>query len=606
MLYPQKLSFIKKMKIQIFNIEVEYLTHNIIKNMHSGQNLDLRQNLEGAVDTTQTEITFSNLSSPVSKDLIPSSKGLTPFLMSKANSMCKKSHVCSVCKNKIIEEIHSFCETCTDELFIICEFCIDENINHDKTHKFVLCSPDHLILKKVSSGEISERSKSSSSQSLDIVSSPRHALLKRELSKSSVLTNNTSENDSESSVHLLDDMSELEFNNIENNDITDDDDYNGDIKNSDLESNEKGKTRRLTCCKYLSTALKNSKENLSIEDVIQRCCDDENEIYLLLDELMVGNFHENFINSINQNLLNHVKILYMTKNMLSNFHPCIFSLSQIVELNLEENSFRKIPEEICEMCHLVTLNISSNNLVDLPYGLSRLSNLKKLYANFNEFRQIPPVIFDIPNLEILHIQYNKDITSFPPKDKLEKIKNLNIHIDNSPELIEKWKKYYNDIQNITIVWNHSYPNNIIDGLYLGGVQSTWNDYVYKYFNITAVFTIGRDLEPLILTDMIHKEYIIDDIDGAKMNFTILDEIHNCLQKGNRCLVHCFAGVSRSTTIVIAYLMKYKQMRLGEAYDLVKLRREQIYPNDGFWKQLILLDQHIFPEAEKIDYTNWRI
>jgi hypothetical protein len=48
------------------------------------------------------------------------------------------------------------------------------------------------------------------------------------------------------------------------------------------------------------------------------------------------------------------------------------------------------------------------------------------------------------------------------------------------------------------------------------------------------------------------------------------------------------------------------MRLGEAYDLVKIKRVQIHPNDGFWNQLIILDKELFPDAKNIDYTNWRI
>mmetsp|Transcript_22673 Transcript_22673/g.37913 ORF Transcript_22673/g.37913 Transcript_22673/m.37913 type:complete len:190 (-) Transcript_22673:862-1431(-) len=38
---------------------------------------------------------------------------------------------------------------------------------------------------------------------------------------------------------------------------------------------------------------------------------------------------------------------------------------------------------------------------------------------------------------------------------------------------------------------------------------------------------------------------------------------------NIALVHCEAGISRSSTTVITYLMKYNGMRLSEAYDLVK-------------------------------------
>ncbi len=563
------------------------------------------------VNSPATDRESIKTSSPVLKNTtlslspdILTSKSSSPLSTSKTNSICKKSDICSICKNKIVHKIHSFCETCVDELFVVCEDCIDENNNHDRTHKFVLCSPDNKIIKKIPSNEMLNKSKNNLEKTPDTLSSPRHALLKRELSKSSFRTNSIDdfESDPESSIQLVDDsvddLCELEFKNIEK--------YNNNIINNDIGPIEKGRTKKRSCCKNLIAALKNAKEDLSIEDVIQRCCSDVNEIYLVLEELMLGKFHENFIDSIKKNLMNHIKILCINKNRLIDLNPCIFSLSQIVELNLEENLFKKIPEEIREMQNLETLNISSNNLVDLPYGLANLPNLKKLYANFNEFRQFPPVIMDIPNLEILHIQYNPEITSFPPKKKLDNMINLNICIDNFPELIEEWNKCYRKLTNITITWNNSYPNNIIDGLYLGGIQSTWNDYVYEYFNINAVFTIGRELEPLILANMTHKECILDDIDGAKMNFKILDEIHNCLQKGNRCIVHCFAGVSRSSTMVIAYLMKYKNMRLGEAYDLVKSKRYNIYPNDGFWKQLILLDQHLFPDAEIIDYTDWRI
>lgn len=55
------------------------------------------------------------------------------------------------------------------------------------------------------------------------------------------------------------------------------------------------------------------------------------------------------------------------------------------------------------------------------------------------------------------------------------------------------------------------------------------------------------------------------------------------------LVHCNAGVSRSSTVCIAYLMKSGMMTFSEAYDCVKSKRECIRPNDGFLKQLKELD-----------------
>ncbi|CAG5124219.1 unnamed protein product, partial [Candidula unifasciata] len=62
--------------------------------------------------------------------------------------------------------------------------------------------------------------------------------------------------------------------------------------------------------------------------------------------------------------------------------------------------------------------------------------------------------------------------------------------------------------------------------------------------------------------------------------------HSVGRKGGKTLVHCLAGVSRSATICIAYLVKYQHMTLEEAYKHVKKRRPVIHPNPGFWRQLI--------------------
>ena len=52
------------------------------------------------------------------------------------------------------------------------------------------------------------------------------------------------------------------------------------------------------------------------------------------------------------------------------------------------------------------------------------------------------------------------------------------------------------------------------------------------------------------------------------------------------LVHCAAGVSRSSSIVIAYLMKKYQMNLESALTLTYSRRRVIHPNEGFLEQLV--------------------
>jgi len=54
-----------------------------------------------------------------------------------------------------------------------------------------------------------------------------------------------------------------------------------------------------------------------------------------------------------------------------------------------------------------------------------------------------------------------------------------------------------------------------------------------------------------------------------------------VKRGGGVLVHCFAGVSRSATCVIAYLMQEQDMTFEEAFSYASKRRPVIFPNMGF-------------------------
>ena len=54
----------------------------------------------------------------------------------------------------------------------------------------------------------------------------------------------------------------------------------------------------------------------------------------------------------------------------------------------------------------------------------------------------------------------------------------------------------------------------------------------------------------------------------------------------KVLVHCQAGISRSPTIVIAYLMKKEKKEFQTVYNEVKAIRPIIEPNFKFYIQLV--------------------
>ena len=59
------------------------------------------------------------------------------------------------------------------------------------------------------------------------------------------------------------------------------------------------------------------------------------------------------------------------------------------------------------------------------------------------------------------------------------------------------------------------------------------------------------------------------------------------------LVHSYFGMSRSSSIILAYLMKEKGWNLNEAYLYLKKKHSSVNPNDNFAVQLIRYEQELF-------------
>jgi protein-tyrosine phosphatase len=62
-------------------------------------------------------------------------------------------------------------------------------------------------------------------------------------------------------------------------------------------------------------------------------------------------------------------------------------------------------------------------------------------------------------------------------------------------------------------------------------------------------------------------------------------------EGLPVLVHCSVGKSRSTSVVIAYLMIHKGMTFKEAMTLTRSKRARAYPIMHFWKEVRHTQEH---------------
>ena len=68
-------------------------------------------------------------------------------------------------------------------------------------------------------------------------------------------------------------------------------------------------------------------------------------------------------------------------------------------------------------------------------------------------------------------------------------------------------------------------------------------------------------------------------------------IHQAKCNNGKILVHCQMGISRSTSCVIAYMIKYMGYSSMNALSFIKKKRPMVMPNFGFLQQLLIYEKN---------------
>jgi len=140
----------------------------------------------------------------------------------------------------------------------------------------------------------------------------------------------------------------------------------------------------------------------------------------------------------------------------------------------------------------------------------------------------------------------------------------------------------------------SNPCLIDTGLYMGGMQAAMNKKALLQEGITHVVNCAKNIKRVWTK---FKEwtktftYLSMDMDDDSV-CQIREHVYNALpfidaaiQEGGKVFVHCAQGVSRSGTIVVAYLMAKHQIPFEDALRMAKDGRAIARPNSSFTTQL---------------------
>ncbi|BES93187.1 DSPc [Nesidiocoris tenuis] len=141
------------------------------------------------------------------------------------------------------------------------------------------------------------------------------------------------------------------------------------------------------------------------------------------------------------------------------------------------------------------------------------------------------------------------------------------------------------------------PSRVMSFLYIGNARDARDAAMLKSHGITHVLNVTLTPTPApSLVEPVGISYRqLPASDSTQQNIKqYFEEAFSFIEEARKTngsvLVHCHAGISRSPTIAIAYIMKHKQVTMVEAYKTVKTARSIISPNLNFMGQLLELEQ----------------
>ncbi|OTF76283.1 hypothetical protein BLA29_008481, partial [Euroglyphus maynei] len=143
---------------------------------------------------------------------------------------------------------------------------------------------------------------------------------------------------------------------------------------------------------------------------------------------------------------------------------------------------------------------------------------------------------------------------------------------------------------------------IVPGIYQTGTTGLIIETMNEY-RIKMIINATYEMPLLKHSDIISFRVPVED-DCQEPIENYFDDVADLMEatrlRGYGSIVHCMAGVSRSATLILAYMIKYTTFTLYEAFLHAKSIRQPIRPNIGFIQQLIKYEQRLNNGRKSID------
>ena len=142
----------------------------------------------------------------------------------------------------------------------------------------------------------------------------------------------------------------------------------------------------------------------------------------------------------------------------------------------------------------------------------------------------------------------------------------------------------------------SHPSRISDWIYLGDCENARNNEDIKLLNIKYILNCAKGVKLDNIPDGIkycHLKLIDDPHQYILLDlYKAFAFIELARESQSNILIHCRYGISRSVSILIAYIIKFYGLSVDNALRFIRTKRKQAEPNYGFMHQLHIYERYL--------------
>lgn len=128
---------------------------------------------------------------------------------------------------------------------------------------------------------------------------------------------------------------------------------------------------------------------------------------------------------------------------------------------------------------------------------------------------------------------------------------------------------------------------VLHNIYISDLRAASNDHLLRTYGITHIVNASSE-ENVFPGRYTYLRILVNDSVDASIDCffeAVCDFIDRYSAHDTRFLIHCNAGISRSSTLVLAYMIHRCHIRLPEALGILRRKHAIARPNPGFINQL---------------------